>query len=310
MHKTIVILCRNFDPHKKPFNSEYYWHAYQDLLLALKSCGVNAYFATAKAYRGKGLFSVAYTTDHKTTLDQYQAVPNVIADLVYDKGGFAATDVKRMNPAYVHGITSNKAETYKHFSHYQPLSIHCSTQAQFIEAIHAVPGQLAVVKELTGNGGHGIRIAPKEEILAYPASTYPVLVQEFIDTSVGIDHFVDGLHDLRIKIGGGKVWGGTLRQPAQGEFRANVAQGGTERHLFPDEIPADAVAIAMEIDAFFADYPRYYAVDLAHTANGWRLIELNSKPGLSPVHFSDQARYITESLAEYLAHLAQHPAQQ
>lgn len=305
MPKTIIIFCRYFDDNKSPFNTEYYYNAYQDLLLALKERGANAYFATDMAtYKGNGVFAKAYATDHKAKASEYQIVTDVAADVVYDKGGFAATDVTVLNPPFVHSITSSKAETYRHFAAYQPTSFVCSDDHELAQALDSLAGTLAVIKVPTGNGGHGVHIASKDELLASLPDTYPVVAQEFLDTSCGIDGFVQGIHDLRIKIGGGKIWGGTLRTPAPGEYRANVAQGGTEKWLLPDEIPEAAKEIAFEIDRYFAAYPRYFAVDVANTPQGWKLIELNSKPGLSPVDKDPRAKLITDTLADYLVQLA------
>jgi glutathione synthase/RimK-type ligase-like ATP-grasp enzyme len=306
MSKTIVIFCRNFQEGKQPFNSDYYWHAYLDLFFALQKRGCNVYFATGNnTYKGNGLFATAYTADQKIPISSFKTVTNIVADIVYDKGGFERSDdIPVLNPTFVHTITFSKAETYAHFKHYQPVSTVCTNATQFTEAVKHLPGTLAVAKTPTGSGGHGVHIGAKEDVLGKIPATYPVLVQEFIDTSVGIENFVQGMHDLRLKIGGGEVWGGTLRTPAPGEYRANVAQGGTERHLFPSEIPKEAAQVALEIDQYFAKYPRYYAVDLANTAQGWKLIELNSKPGLSPVHLSPQAEHITGKLADYLTALA------
>lgn len=306
MSKTIVIFCRYFQDDKIPFNSDYYWHAYIDLFLSLKSYGANVYFATDNTtYKGNGRFSVAYTADTKIPVSQFKRVENIVADIVYDKGSFIRSDdIPVLNPNFVHTIAANKFETYKHFPQYQPVSILCTTNEQVTTAITSLPGTMAVIKTLTGSGGHGVRIETKDEALQTTPTAYPVLVQEFIDTSIGIDNFVEGYHDLRLKIGGGEIWGGTLRTPKDGDYRANVAQGGTERHLFPEEIPEEARQIALEIDEYFKDYPRYYAIDLANTTRGWKLIELNSKPGLSPVHFSAQAKDITDRLAQYLVRLA------
>ena len=91
-----------------------------------------------------------------------------------------------------------------------------------------------------------------------------------------------------------------MRVPAPGEYRANRKQGGKIKHLFAEEIPAEAVKIAMEIDHYFAKYPRFYCIDLANTTNGWKLIELNHKPGLSYDHESPAASSVNEKIAEYL----------
>jgi glutathione synthase/RimK-type ligase-like ATP-grasp enzyme len=302
---TIVIVCRAVDDQRPPFSSPYYLHAYTDLLLAIKSHGAQAYFSTREHYAGNGRFRVAYTADTRAAVSDFRTETEVQADIVYNKGNFAdVDDIPTLNPPLVHRITSNKAETYAHFPSYQPTTMLCHSAQELAAELLAIPGDKVVLKTLTGNGGHGIHVVDRADALTVPVVRYPVLLQEFLDTACGIPGMVDGIHDLRVKVGDGKAWGGTLRTPAPGEFRANVAQGGSERHLFPYEIPKEAIAIAMEIDKYFSEYARYYSIDLVRTDRGWKLIELNSKPGLSPVDMSQQSAHITSQLAQYLIRLA------
>ncbi len=302
--KTVAIYCRNIDADKYPFKEVYYWNAYLDLLLLIKARGAQAYFVTdMTTYLGNGVFSRGYTTDRKVPVDEFKVNKNIKADIVLEKGDFIATDVKVLNPVFVSHITESKIETYKFFSKYQPETIICKDNVELIAAIQKIESELIVVKEPVSYGGIAVQIGTRENVIKNISDNYPMIVQEFLDTSVGIKGMTDGMHDLRIKLGNGRVWGGTLRIPKLGEYRANVSQGGSERHLFPNEIPIEVINLALEIDSFFADYPRYYALDFANTPNGWKLIELNSKPGLSPVSFSEQSRSITESLADYLIEL-------
>lgn len=254
------------------------------------------------------MFAKAYTLSSRVPVKEFTEVANIRADLVYNKGDFAdVPDVMTLNPPFVYKITSNKNETYEHFGAYQPVSYHCHNELEARAALREVRGDMVVIKSLTGSGGHGVRIARREDIdFSDPRSlpSYPVLVQEFLDTRCGIPDMVEGVHDLRIKMGGGEIWGGTLRTPRLGELRANVAQGGKEQHLFPNEIPKGAADIAKIIDRHFTGYHRYYSIDLVRTTGGWKLIELNSKPGLSPIGMSAQSEHITDRLAGYLYRLA------
>jgi len=304
--KTVVIFCRNIAADQAPFNDPYYWNGYQDLLLAVKARGAKAYFATGNdTYKGGGVFSEAFTVDNKQPVEKFQRVADVKADVVYEKGGFEGRDVLVLNPPFVHDITSSKIETNKHFGKYQPLTIVCQTRAQVEAAFEKIPGDMIVVKEPEGNGGKYVQIGKKADILPTASTNYPVVVQQFVDTSGGVKGLVEGIHDLRIKMGGGKVWGGKFRIAAPGEMRANVSQGASEKFLYPDEIPAEAVKLAKEIDPFFKDYPRYYALDFALTSDGWKLIELNAKPGLEPADLDERSKFVVDQLAAYLIEICQ-----
>lgn len=304
---TVVIFTRTLRDDGYPFSDDYHWNAYLDLLLELKSQGAQAYFASGnETYAGNGVFQEAYTTDTKVRVRDFKRFENVKADVVLEKGGFEGSGVLVINPKFVHEITASKSETYRNFAKYQPRSVICADQAAVERAAQEIPGNLIVVKEPVSNAGRAVQIGPKAEVLAKlpPAEAYPLVVQEFIDTSVGVPGYVEGIHDVRVKIGGGEIFGGMIRTPAPGELRANLALGGSIRHLLPEELPPQAVELAREIDCFFEKYPRYYAIDFANTPQGWKLIELNSKPGLSPVSAGAQAERIIQKLAEYLIKIA------
>lgn len=304
--KTVVIFCRYIDQTKAPFNTDYYTTSYIDLLLALKKHGVQAYFATDPAtYKGDGIFETAYTTDKVCTVAELTPVHNIKADVVYNKGNFTATDVTVLNPPFVSHIAASKIETYKLFSKYQPLTFICETRAELEDALQKLPGDLVVVKDPHGNGGHLVFIGPREKVLSVAPNDFPLLAQEFIDVSGGVEGLTDGVHDLRIMMGGGQVWGGKIRVPSPGDLRANVAQGGSEFYIDTAAIPAEPVRIAHEISEMFKEYPYYIALDFAKTQKGWILIELNSKPGLTAANTGPEAAHILECLAEYLVRLTE-----
>jgi glutathione synthase/RimK-type ligase-like ATP-grasp enzyme len=305
--KTIVIFCPYVAADKYPFNDPYRWDSYQDLLLAIRARGAAAYFAADNAtYRGQGVFATAYTTDRKCQVAEFEVARDVKAGLVFEKGayqgqgGFAADDVRVVNPRLMREITSSKTETYRHFGKFQPRSVVCHSRAEVERAMEEVPGELIVVKEPKGNGGKLVYIGTREKVKAELPGRYPLMVQEFVDTSAGIPGLVEGIHDFRVRIAGGTIVGGELRVPAPGEYRANIAQGGTTRFLLADKVPAAVKELAAKIDSYFADDPRYYSIDFAHTTQGWKLIELNDQPGLSPAADGPEARDAIEQLADYL----------
>ncbi|HEX3081782.1 MAG TPA: hypothetical protein VHQ86_00870 [Candidatus Saccharimonadia bacterium] len=305
--KRIAIFCRSLAADGHPFKNEYYYDAYFDVLLGLKTRGVAAYFVTHGSYAGKGVFREAYTADAKVPLAKLTRERNVKMDLVFDKGGFEAVDVMVLNPPEVHQVTASKGETYRLFGKYQPTTTLCTDRAEVEVAAAALPGDMIVVKEpdeyvdgVVSNGGKFVYIGARAEVLGQLPDRYPLLVQEFVDTSVGVPGLTEGAHDVRVEIGGGEIWGGTLRIPPAGQLKANVAQGAERRRLTPAELPPEVKKLALEIDKHFAAYPRHYSLDFIHGRQGWKLIELNNNPGLSPIDFSPQAEYITGRLIEYL----------
>ena len=299
--KTIAIYTRTIDKKGYPFNEEYYVEAYTDLLLAIKNEGANAYFVSGMdTYLGNGNFSEAFTVDAKVAFEQFTKTGPIHADVVFEKGDFNATDTCVLNPIKVARITENKAETTKLFGKFQVPTIVCENEQKLDNAFASIVGDKIVVKKPVSHSGTDVTIGLKSEVRALVGSDYPYIVQEFMDTSAGIPGIAKGMHDFRIYMLGGTPIACSVREPKAGEYRANTGQGGTETHFEATRIPDELLAMMREIDRQFARYNRYYSIDFARTQQGWRLIELNSKPGLDPVKNSPIISHITNSLARYL----------
>jgi len=297
----IAIFCRELKAGGDPFSSDYYWQAYQDLLLALKKHGAAAYLTTDNnSYRGFGRFQAAYTIDAKTTLDNLTKVEDVQVDVVFDRGGFIGRDVLTINPPIITKIASSKIEMYKHFKEHQPNSYIGHNKKQVAKAADKLPSEKVVVKEPEGSGGNEVYIGEKEDVLAELPNKFPVLVQEFMDTSTGVPGKVEGVHDVRLAICGGEIINYNIRSAQEGKLLANIAQGGEIMYYDVSEAPAELIALAKKIDAHFKDLPRYYSIDFMNTPDGWKMVELNSYLGLGPVSNGIHAERTLNRLADYL----------
>jgi glutathione synthase/RimK-type ligase-like ATP-grasp enzyme len=300
--KTIVVYCKSLELGGDPFENGYYWEAYQDLVVALQARGVDAYFAAGDSYVGSGMFREAYTLEEKSK-DTSNLVrrENVKADMVFDRGYFEGRDVPMVNPLSMHVVGNSKVEIYKHFAKFQPFSVICNNREELQQALQQLKGEKVVVKEAEGTGGSQVYIGTRDEVNAkVQDGRFPVLAQEFMDTSIGVPGLVEGRHDFRMIMCGGELVGCYLRTPKEGEYRANVSKGGTMTYLSVNDIPAEAAEVAHEIDGQFSDGPRYYSVDMAHTPEGWRLIEVDSLLALHPMNLDKNLEYLMNKLADYL----------
>lgn len=298
---SIAIFCRELKAGGDPFSSDYYWQAYLDLLLALKAKGIQAYFVTDNnSYRGYGMFDIAYTTDSKTAISKLTPVRNVQIDLVFDRGGFIGRDVATINPSIMQKIGMNKIEMYKYFSALQPRSIVCHTKRDVVAAFDEIRGERIVVKEPEGCGGKEVYIGLKPTVLAQLPERFPLLVQEFLDTSGGIPGYVNGVHDVRLSICGGEIIGFYVRSAKKGSYHSNVSQGGEMVFFDTAHIPNEVKHTAHSVDSFFSKLPRYYAVDFMRTPVGWKMLELNPYLALLPVSEGVEAQKTLDKLVEYL----------
>jgi glutathione synthase/RimK-type ligase-like ATP-grasp enzyme len=303
--KTIAFFVRAVDAGKYPFAvRDLYYYSYQEYLLAMKRAGANAYFVTDNdSYLGKGRFARAWTIDKVSEVADFQEAGAIRADMVFEKGGFKGRDVQVVTDTKLYPLINSKAAIYEKFAQYQPRTVICIDKAAVKAAIAQMPGDIVVVKNPVGAGGRAVYIGTKNEIVVPESETYPLLVQEFIDMSDGVPGLADGVHDVRVLLTGSTIIGATLRTPAAGSLYANVSKGGTERLLSVAEIPLEVREMAAKIDSEIEDLPRYYAIDFARGKQGWKLVELNVKPGLFRAANGPLAAGFQRSVAEYLVGL-------
>lgn len=148
------------------------------------------------------------------------------------------------------------------------------------DLIRMVGGTPLVVKLLEGTQGKGVILADSHQsavsiINAFKEMGVNILVQEFIAESHGTD--------IRCLVVGDKVVAAIKRQAKEGDFRANVHQGGKafKIKLTPQERTI-AIAAAKTTGLKVA------GVDLLRSNHGPLVLEINSSPGLEAIEKTTQ----------------------
>jgi glutathione synthase/RimK-type ligase-like ATP-grasp enzyme len=223
-------------------------------------------------------------------------------DLIYDKGHFTHDEgATLLNDPSMDQICLNKWRTYELFPDVCPKTFIIRSQEELHTVLQMMMTELIVAKPLDGEEGHGVMIASAAKI-ERDVQAFPYLLQEFIDTSGGIPGIVESIHDFRMICIGSEIVLCFARTPPPGKLLANVAQGGKKIEVRISDIPADALAIKDRIEREFSKFPRrVYSIDCGRTANGeWKIIELNSKPGVTCRSEGTTNVYFQESLANML----------
>lgn len=156
-----------------------------------------------------------------------------------------------------------------------PLTSFAQSPDDTEDLIHMVGGAPLVIKLLEGTQGKGVILADSHQsavsiINAFKEMRANILVQEFIEESRGTD--------IRCFVIGDKVVAAVKRQAKEGEFRANVHQGGKalKVKLSPQE-RAIAISAAKTMGL------RVAGVDLIRSNHGPLVLEINSSPGLEGI---------------------------
>jgi len=130
-----------------------------------------------------------------------------------------------------------------------------------------------VVKVVTGSYGEGVHLCERKkdykklvEFVENLGNKKTMIVQEYLGDKPGTD--------LRVLVIGGKVVGAMKRTAPDGDFRANITNGGIgENYPLSDEIEYVARETARALDLDIA------GVDLLFDHRGFRVCEANSNPG-------------------------------
>ena len=144
-----------------------------------------------------------------------------------------------------------------------------------VDLIQMVGGAPLIVKLLEGAQGKGVVLAETQKaaesvINALQSLDANLLVQEFIKEASG--------SDLRCFVVGGKVVAAIERRAAQGEYRANLHQGGSASMVQLE--PAEKQMAVKACKVLGLDVA---GVDILRSHRGPLLLEVNSSPGLEGI---------------------------
>ena len=147
-----------------------------------------------------------------------------------------------------------------------------------------------ILKVNTGSFGHGVHLCRLEEeflsliqLIQTIAPNSQILLQKFISTKIG--------SDLRVWIIGGKAIGVMERKGADGDFRANISNGGVgSRYELNDKIIDISEKAATYLNLDIA------GVDLLFDGEDFTVCEVNSSPG-----FFGFEKYCETNIAKAIA---------
>src|SRR3990167_4023678 len=159
------------------------------------------------------------------------------------------------------------------------------------DLIQMVCGAPVVIKLLEGTQGKGVILAESHlsavsTINAFKEMSANILVQEFIREAEGTD--------IRCFVVGDKVVAAIKRQAKEGDFRANVHQGGKATKVkITKEERTVAVAASKVLGL------RVAGVDIIRSNRGPLILEVNASPGLEGVETASQIN-VASKVIQYI----------
>jgi glutathione synthase/RimK-type ligase-like ATP-grasp enzyme len=284
-----------------PFDDVQYCEGYYKLAEIVAEKGGQFFIVRGQdTYRGGNVFRGGWVYGD----DRFERTDKEIqSDVIFNKGRLIADDDAVMiNEKKLEAICTDKSQTYAVFRDFSPATIIAHSERELEDAFAKIPGDLVVAKPLDRQGGEGVFIGTRPEVVS-KIEHFPYLVQEFIDTRNGIPGIAKGMHELRLIILKGEIIAAFARAPRRGSFLANESQGGRIWNIPLGDIPRGATELFAQVDRKLASFPkRLYCLDCGLNHEGsWKIVELNSQPGLSINDYrSPDGRAMWEKIADLL----------
>jgi len=163
-----------------------------------------------------------------------------------------------------------------------PETVVCETVAAAMEAVRTMLGRkgpgddpafddAVIIKPIFGSMGHGL-VRVSDPDVAFRVTKSLEQLRSVFYVQRAVDH---GGRDIRVFVVGGRVIGAIERRAPAGEWRTNIARGGTARAF---ELPPDWERLALAAAAAMG--AEYAGVDLLPSREGpVFVLEVNAIPG-------------------------------
>lgn len=310
--KRLAIYFSDPEPMGYPFNSRYpYWETYQAIVKDIEKHKIEVYIVRGNSYLGKGAFSHGWQIKNGTLALVDQSIQ---VDLIFnrdDKNTIPAIyDCPIINHPDLDQICVDKVATARVFPDFSPKTRAINSYEEFVTTMkewNLNAEEKIVLKKNFLTEGRGVHILPLKDVVGSLYEDWnDILVQEFIDSSLGVPDIVESTHDIRVTTINGEPAYAYVRVPPAGSLIANVARGGTMTPLALDRLPADLLKLIEKINDKFAQYkPNIFGSDFFNSKDGFKLIEMNSRPAvLDPTVSSEQKEYDDKIVAMIVQALA------
>lgn len=295
MKKVLILFGKKRWDDKKPFVDKKYMYSYEYFYDLSKESGVQFYRASYQWYDyEKKIFKYAWS--YEESGDGWKKVYDIKPDLIHDKtksrpevfykNHLIAEDYPFFNNLEFTKIIDDKLNTSLLFPKWSKKNWLIEDQCDLAKKTKNIKTEKVVLKPLNLSGGEDVMIMSKEELLEKKNSIDFVnkryVLQEFIDSSSGIEGVMKGVHDLRLVFVNDKLSYSYYRKPAEGKLLANIAQGGSMEIVPENKLLESTKEIIKEANEKFSGFrSKIYTIDLMFDENGrpW-IVELNSMPGM------------------------------
>lgn len=290
MKKVMILFGKSDWKKARPFSNKDYQYSYEYFYDLCRENGIQMYRASYEWYDyERHLFKHAWIFEGKG--GRWKKVNNIKPDLIYDKTkAYAEVYYKKeligerypfINDRIFTQLIDDKLTVSLLFPEWSKKNWLVKNKEDLEECLPKIKTKLVVLKPILESGGKGIHVLNKKDALKV-AIDRPYLLQEFIDSSMGVPGVSRKMHDLRLVFVNDEIIYAYIREPQKGSYLANLAQGGSLTIVPKNKLPKSLNPIIKRANILFATFDsRVYSIDFMfdEKKRPW-IVELNSMPGL------------------------------
>jgi len=290
MKKILILFGKSDWKNAHPFSNKDFQASYECLYSIARERGIQMYRASHEWYdHDKHIFKYAWKYE---ATRGWERAHNIQPDLIYDKTKAStetyfkkeliAKNYRFVNSLRFTRIMDDKLITSLIFHKWSKKSWIVNNPKKLRKILPKIKSQKFVIKPISESGGKEVQILQKGDAFEKVTFGNDYLIQEFIDSSSGVPGVSDHMHDLRLVFINDKLSYAYIREPKEGNYLANLSQGGSLSIVPKDRIPPSIAPIIRYANKVFETFnPRIYSIDLMFDKNKkpW-IVELNSMPGL------------------------------
>ena len=281
----------------------------EELFEVGKEKGIEFYRASISRYSSKGFFDEVWVYKNK----KWQKEKNIKPDIIFDRSPYIYNEIEikeKMASKFIfandlifHQLGDSKFLTYLIFKNLMPKTRIAYSFNELKNNLKYIKTNKIVIKPDVGASGKGIEIINRNKIDKIKINKYPVVIQEFIDSSFGIKNLAEGVHDLRIIFLNQKPILSYTRRPKSG-YISNVSLGGIREIISLSKIPNNLrSALKGIVNKLKCFNNIFYSVDFFFDKNqNFYIIEINPSPSINLEDNNARHKYY-EKLSEYFLKL-------
>ncbi len=269
-----------------PFTKSVFFESYCEIIDHLERQGIEVAVVRGNSYQKKGQWQPWFKKVGVEFLKQNTVFKS---DLIWNKDDLNTFPVVRdcpvLNDVDFDEICRDKLKSSEFFGDISGKTFLLNSFEDYKKYVSELSSKKIVLKPRFGERAEGVFVLDRESVQPNLYESWKdILLQEFLDSSLGIPGMVEGIHEIQVFMVNGRFAGARIKDYPEGVYVASVTGKGVLATIFSvtrENLPAELWEIVQVLEEKVAKFnPRLYRADFVRTPKGYRMIEINSRPGI------------------------------